>query len=215
MKEEIWPIITDYGEYTLDYFIDDEVISNLPVVGTGFKLIKVGKSISDRIFIEKMKKFIDNIDSNDSWHDKFSDEDECEKVSKKLVYIVHSSDNDEKMRIMAYIFNDYVKGKVDKEDFYLLLDIVMKSFFTYLKEFRNFAGKMITNNGKNYEKSYLEHMHNLGLFNYVGSTMTTIDKMGFYEPGATIIEINPSGTYLRDVLKDIYGRDKFNGQFNT
>ena len=45
MKDEIKSLIKDYGEFTLDYFIKDGIIKDLPIVGPAFDMVKIGKDI--------------------------------------------------------------------------------------------------------------------------------------------------------------------------
>ena len=57
-------------------------------------MIKIGKDIHDRVFIEKLKSFMQDIDKNQEWKEKFRDVDECNKISKQLLYVVDSCDDD-------------------------------------------------------------------------------------------------------------------------
>lgn len=42
MKDEIMSLLTDFGEFTLDYFIQDGMIKELPIVGSAFSMVKIG-----------------------------------------------------------------------------------------------------------------------------------------------------------------------------
>ena len=77
MKDEIMSLLTDYGELTLDMFLRDGIIKELPIVGSTFSMIKISADIRDRIFLEKLKSFIENIEKNTKWQEKFSDIEEC------------------------------------------------------------------------------------------------------------------------------------------
>ena len=89
MKDEIISLLSNYGEVTLDCFMQDGVIKDLPIIGSIFSMVKIGADIRDRIFVEKIKSFIENIDRNQKWKEKFSNEEECNKISKQLLYIVN------------------------------------------------------------------------------------------------------------------------------
>ena len=56
MKDEIASLIADFGEFTLDSFIQDGIIKDLPIVGSAFSIVKIGVDIRDRIFRRKNKK---------------------------------------------------------------------------------------------------------------------------------------------------------------
>ena len=57
MKDEIMSLLTDFGELTLDSFLQDGMIKELPIVGSAFSMVKIGADIRDRIFVEKLKCF--------------------------------------------------------------------------------------------------------------------------------------------------------------
>ena len=54
MKEEIMSLLKDYGELTLDMFLRDGIIKELPIVGSTFSMIKISADIRDRIFLENV-----------------------------------------------------------------------------------------------------------------------------------------------------------------
>jgi len=64
MKDEIMSLLTDFGEFTLDMFLQDGIIKDIPIVGSGFSMVKISADIRDRIFMEKLKSFIENIEMN-------------------------------------------------------------------------------------------------------------------------------------------------------
>ena len=90
MKDEIISLIEEGGEFALDSILPDGIVRDLPIIGPAFSLIKIGKDIHDRVFIEKLKSFMQDIDKNQEWKEKFRDVDECNKISKQLLYVVDS-----------------------------------------------------------------------------------------------------------------------------
>lgn len=58
MKDEIMSLLTDFGEFTLDSFLQDGMIKELPIVGSAFSMVKIGADIRDRIFIQFQNCFI-------------------------------------------------------------------------------------------------------------------------------------------------------------
>lgn len=205
MKNEIISIITDYGELGLDSFFDEGVIKDLPIVGTTFSIIKLSKGIQDRIFIEKLKTFIENIENNNKWKEKFSDRSECEKISKKLVYLINSSDDDEKIKLIAILFNYYVEGDIDKEMYFFISSIISKSYFPYVKMLTKISDDRFTNDGEVYDVSAISHLQSIGLFEYSGTTISQIlsKSEGTIKPAATIVRITKYGLILKEILNYI------------
>lgn len=42
MKDEIMSLLTDFGEFTLDSFLQDGMIKELPILGSAFSMLKIG-----------------------------------------------------------------------------------------------------------------------------------------------------------------------------
>ncbi|EOS71938.1 hypothetical protein C818_00084 [Lachnospiraceae bacterium MD308] len=122
MKDEIMSLLTDFGEFTLDSFLQDGMIKELPIVGSAFSMIKIGADIRDRIFVEKLKSFIENIDKNQKWQEKFSNDEECNKISKQLLYIVDSCDDDNKLKLIGMAFNYLVNGEITKDEYFYIVN---------------------------------------------------------------------------------------------
>ena len=133
MKDEIMSLLTDYGELTLDMFLRDGIIKELPIVGSTFSMIKISADIRDRIFLEKLKSFIENIEKNTKWQEKFSDIEECSRISKQLLYIVDSCDDDKKLKLIGMAFNYLAKGEINKDDYFFTVNMISKSFYPYLE----------------------------------------------------------------------------------
>ena len=96
-------------------------------------MVKISADIRDRIFMEKLKSFIENIEKNTKWQEKFSDIEECSKISKRLLYIVDSCDDDKKLKLIGMAFNYLVKGEMNKDDYFFTVNMISKSFYPYLE----------------------------------------------------------------------------------
>lgn len=121
------------GDFLVDSFCDNEIIQRIPVVGTVISLFKFGKSISDSIFLYKLKMFIDNLDSVDeSWKDRFSNENECRQIAREVVYVVNSTIDERKIKIFSIIFCKYVNGVISREEFHNSYDILNKANYDLL-----------------------------------------------------------------------------------
>jgi hypothetical protein len=200
MNNDTLSIIENYGEYTLDKFLNEGALRDLPIVGPAFSVIKIGKSIQDRIFMEKLRGFIDNVNENRKWREKFLDVDECYKISKKLVYIIDSTDDDEKIKLIAILFNYYVAGEMDKDEFLYLSSIVSKSYYKFLKSLKSINDIRFSNDGEKYDSSVISHLYSLGLFDYSGSTMTQMKEGKVVKLGSVIYNLNGYGSILKQII---------------
>jgi len=204
MKDEIFSVITDYGEFTLDYFLKDDVLKEIPIIGPVFSLIKISKDIKDRIFIEKLKSFMDNVDKDQKWKNKFKNENECNKISKQLLYIINSSDDDEKLKLIGKAFNFFIRGEISKDEYFYLNNMINKAFFPYLKLLLEIdeSDNRFKNDGKKYNYFGVAHLLSIGLIDETGHTMMTVDKNNKFTPPSIIVSVNSYGDFVKLLLED-------------
>lgn len=204
MKDEIMSLLTDYGELTLDMFLRDGIIKELPIVGSTFSMIKISADIRDRIFMEKLKSFIEYIEKNTKWQEKFSDVEECSKISKQLLYIVDSCDDDKKLKLIGMAFNYLVKGEMNKDDYFFSVNMISKSFYPYLEMLLDIdeSDKRFPNDGMKYHYDGIAHLLNIGVLDYDGQTPMLINektKKIELRP-CIIVTLNCYGNFIRGLL---------------
>lgn len=56
---------TDYGDMALNYFLDETIIGNIPIIGTFVKAVKIGLSIKNLRFAKNYCTFIQKIRNNE------------------------------------------------------------------------------------------------------------------------------------------------------
>lgn len=206
MKDEIISVVSEFGEVALDYFFQDGIIKDLPIVGPLFSTIKISKDISDRVFVEKIKSFIENIDKNQKWKEKFSDYSECNNISKQLLYIVDSCDNDNKLKLIGMAFNYLVTEKISKDEYFYTVNIISKSFYPFLKILLDIdeSDKRFINDDKKYDYFAITHLLNIGVLDFDGQTIKSFDsKTGKVEPSYVIVVVNEYGEFLIELLNKL------------
>ena len=178
MNDEIMSLLTDYSELTLDHFLQDGILKDLPIIGSAFSLVKISADIHDRIFMEKLKSFIENIDKNQKWREKFSDDEECNKISKQLLYIVDSCDDDNKLKLIGMAFNYFVNGEISKNEYFYTVEIISKSFYPFLKMLLDIdeSDRRFSNDGTKYDYFAISHLLNIGALDYNGQTAAIINS---------------------------------------
>ena len=204
MKDEIMSLLTDYGELTLDMFLRDGIIKELPIVGSTFSMIKISADIRDRIFLEKLKSFIENIEKNTKWQEKFSDIEECSRISKQLLYIVDSCDDDKKLKLIGMAFNYLEKGEINKDDYFFTVNMISKSFYPYLEMLLDIdeSDERFPNDGTKYHYDGIVHLLNIGALDYDGQIPMLInEKTNEIESRPCIIvTLNCYGNFIRGLL---------------
>ena len=197
MKDSQLSLIENFGEFTLDYFMPEGLLKEIAIVGPAFSLIKIGKDIHDRIFMEKLKSFINEIDKNQKWREKFSNDEECQKISKQLLYIIDSCDDDNKLRLIGMAFNYLVNGEIDKNEYFYIVTIISKSFDI------EDTDKRFKNDNKKYDYVGISHLLNIGVLDYDGQTMVTfnLQTRNTESPASIIVTLNKYGEFLRELLR--------------
>lgn len=207
MKDEIISLIEEGGEFALDSILPDGIVRDLPIIGPAFSLIKIGKDIHDRIFIEKLKSFMQEIDKNQEWKEKFHDVDECNKISKHILYVVDSCDDDDKLRLIGAAFNNFANGNIDRIRFFYIVNMISKSFYPFLKVLLDIdeVNTSFPNNGKKYDYDAIAHLLNIGALDTAGQTVPTFDSMTgkMQAPPSVIAAFNGYGIFIRDLLKEL------------
>jgi hypothetical protein len=205
MKDEIMSIITEFGEFSLDHFLRNDILKDIPIVGPVFDIIKLSQDIRDRIFVEKIKSFIENINNNQKWQEKFKDKDECKKISKQLLYIIDSTDDDNKLKLIGLAFNYFVNGEISKDEYFYLVNIISKSFYPYLKILLEIDDSDIRfkNDGTKYDYIGIAHLLSIGALDESGVTMMTFDSKTnkITSPPSVIVSVNGYGKFIKELLK--------------
>lgn len=207
MKDEIMSLVEEFGEFTLDSFIQDGIIKDLPIVGSVFSMVKIGVDIRDRIFVEKIKSFIENIDRNQKWREKFSDDEECNKISRQLLYIVDSCDDDNKLKLIGMAFNYLVNGEISKDEYFYTVNIISKSFYPFLKMLLDIdeSDKRFQNDGTKYDYIGIAHLLNIGALDFDGQTMPVVNLQmkKIKSPPSIIVALNGYSEFLRELLNKL------------
>jgi len=210
MKDNALSLLTDFGEYGLDALISDQTLKDIPVIGSVLNVIKLSVGMHDRLFAIKLKAFIDNIDKNNKWKELFSNENECIKISKKLLFIIDSTDDEEKLEAIGILFNSFINNQITKDDYFYVCDIIKKSYWPYLKSIHKIEENRFTNDGLLYEQEQVSHLYSLNLFDYSGMTMASIDSKNktIAKPAAIILLINNSGNIMKQLTKYLEEKKK-------
>lgn len=200
VKQELLSLGEQFGEYFLDSVLKDERLKDVPIVGGLFSVIKICGDIRDRAFVEKMKSFIENIERDSDWKEKFKDLDECERISKKLLYIVDSIDDDEKLKLIGMAFNDYVNKIKTKEELFYIIHILERAYYPYLQKLFEIEDERFLNDGLKYDYNCIAHLLNIGVLNYDGYTIATYSGSSS-KPACVIVKVNEYANKIKDLMQ--------------
>jgi hypothetical protein len=106
-------------------FVD--IISEIPVIGTGIKFIRAGFEINNLLFMKKLTKFVKNLkdispEEVKKWSRKLEDEKEFrKKIGENLLLLINRIDDmGEKPEMVGKIFRAYIREQIDYSTFNIL-----------------------------------------------------------------------------------------------
>ena len=123
LKKESADLIQRYGELTIDSFLDDGILKDIPFLKTLVGAWKSGIAIKDAIFFKKVARFFQepaNIPTKK--RQKLlakleNDPEYATRFTSHLVLILEAVDDLEKPAIIARLFEAYVLEWIDLADF--------------------------------------------------------------------------------------------------
>ncbi|KMQ58922.1 hypothetical protein ACM40_18330 [Chryseobacterium sp. BLS98] len=139
-------LASDLVEISLDSFISNETLKDIPVIGTITKLLSIGYSINDKIFIRKLIRFLSELNGLEQnfilKEIKYLDDSSeyNHKVGEKLLELITRIDSEGKPEILGKLFRNFIMKNISQYDFLKLSDIVEKVFYydlILLKECKN------------------------------------------------------------------------------
>ncbi len=110
-------------EPALDIFIHNEFLKEIPVLGLTIKLAQASRSVTDKIFLMKIAKFLEDLDAIPAAEAQaFAAEMEAdpavaERTGQALLLSLDSMNDLQKAPLLALVFSAYVRGKIGLESF--------------------------------------------------------------------------------------------------
>ena len=133
--------VLESGEVVADALMRGDILADIPVIGTAFKLCKAGDSIRDRAFAAKLMKFLSGLDaipeqSKQQIKDKIaSSPDEAAKVGESLFLVLERITDLDKPLLLSYLFLAYTDAVITADDLRRFAQVVDSSFADDLRMF--------------------------------------------------------------------------------
>lgn len=129
-------IIKDYVEMGIDLFINDNVLKDIPIIGTIIGGAKVIKNIRDRNTIKNLIQFINEVNSGKIDREKLINyQEELTNNPKKaeielgrVLLILDDNIDNEKNIMIGKLFKGYINQKISWDDFCELTEVVRRLF---------------------------------------------------------------------------------------
>ncbi|MBC9796807.1 hypothetical protein [Sinomicrobium weinanense] len=124
----------DIAELTIDQFIENDLLKEIPFFSIFYKSIKTVQGIRDALFAMKVYKFIKEFEQikpkdKEEFLEKItSDRKEKTKIGQTLIMILDKIDELDKTHFIANIFAAYLKTEISKSELTQFCSIIEKAF---------------------------------------------------------------------------------------
>lgn len=164
IKSESFAFVSEIAEISLDNLIDNNIIKEIPIIGTITKLLSIGTSINDKFFVKKLLHFLTELEHIDQYlilkEIQYIDDSQkySQRVGEKLLEIITRIDSDEKPKIIGILFKNFLLKKIEYNEF-LKLSYLVENIFILdllsLKQAENFPTPFTNKQGYSEYMKYL------------------------------------------------------------
>lgn len=122
MNENFTNIISDTSEILLDSLIENEILKEIPVIGTSINLIRGIKNIRDQIYLSKIKFFLDNVGELNTSQKQIlieeskKDQDRRTKFGESLYTTIEQADSLVKIEYLAIAFEAFLNKELNNTE---------------------------------------------------------------------------------------------------
>ena len=117
-------LLTDSLEVVLDHLLRNNLVRDMPAIGTAVNLVKLGVDLKNRLFLAKLLRFCNNLESvPEKEKRRFISQLQADarlrsRVGEHLVLLLDRFDDvEQKPELLARIFEAYVTGTIDHAAF--------------------------------------------------------------------------------------------------
>jgi hypothetical protein len=145
MKQELIEIALDFSEIALDRLIENELLKEIPIVGTLVRAAKAAKSIPDLIFAKKIERFVAagnrvSPEKKEALLKSLQTDSEMgRKAGECIVLMLDRADDLTKASIIGELFVKLLERSISLEEFRRLTAAVDRSFVDDLLLFPEWA----------------------------------------------------------------------------
>jgi hypothetical protein len=194
---ELTNISTNLMEVGVDAVIENGVLKDIPIVGSIVEMIKAGVSVKERFYVRKLITFLNEFKNIDETlrikfiSEELNDDSKKEKFGETILALIEKSDDLNKFKLYAKIFEMHFNGKCTYDDSIRMCSMIEKAFFSDLLYICNFKNNSLDN------QLVTGELYKVGFLTFAG-----IDggEFGKEESGGMIYKINKYGSYLKEII---------------
>lgn len=179
-------LAVEYGEMAVDQLIEDDLLREVPLIGTGVKVIKVIVAVKDVIFQRNLTRFryhlgdVSEEKKRDFINKLERDDDYRQKVGENLVLLLHRIDDVRKCEVIARIFRAFLEGTLTEQQFEKLRVAVDRMRYYDLPALVDFYSDSPSEEILSNDSLRQEFLH-WGLADFEFADGLTFGKAGYYK----------------------------------
>lgn len=141
IKNTVTEGVADILEYGIDIFIENDLLKDFPFIGTVVKMAYASKTVSDKLFLSKMEKFLFHYEQvsekeKEAMIAKLSLNDaDRKRTSETLILLIDRIGDMDKPYYLACCFVAYINGKIKFDDFTRLGNAIDLGYSPDLRDF--------------------------------------------------------------------------------
>lgn len=177
-------IASDVSEVAIDAFLENELIKQIPIVGTLTKCGKFALSIRDRQLLKKIFIFTQELNRGSLNEEEIIAygkrlERDDKKLNQEMEFILIILDKyieNEKSKHFARLYISYIKGNVDWEEMMSFADIINRILICDFKELRMIYNKYSYSENETVNTAAMSRLNSLGLVQYFNGMVVSISR---------------------------------------
>lgn len=140
MEENFTNIIADHSEILIDNLIENEILKEIPIIGTTIHIIKGVRSIRDKIYLSKIQYFLKNIGEISSSQkerlikESKKDRKRSAKFGESLFTTIEQADGLTKIKYLAIAFEAFLNSELDNKELRHICHGINRCFIDDLME---------------------------------------------------------------------------------
>ncbi|WP_163831886.1 hypothetical protein [Spartinivicinus ruber] len=188
------------SEALIDALTSNEVLSNIPFVGTAFKIFKAAESVRDKAFAMKLERFANPLSElSDDERQRFleklqQNQEEAKKVGETLFLVIDRLADVDKPEILGLVFIAYLNESFPYSDLRLMSQAIDMSYAEDLG--------LLVNSESEPEQSkedWMQRLASAGLTKSIGGK-------AWNDSGEIYYQVTPLGNMLRNAYREVKQR---------
>ncbi len=164
MKNNVLDMLSEVGEFTLDYFLKEGVLKDFPLIGSVLKMLQAGNDISNLIFAKKLQAFISKLNEHGiiAVDEKILDKEKLSELGCELIFIIDNAQNVNRAEWLAQAVIGLSEMRYDVDTFQRLINVIQR----YSLPLSKCMGAYYADTPMGFDEDYQYELSNLGLLKH-------------------------------------------------